>query len=83
VQRPLAAPCISIPVQRPLWKDHPSWFLIADDDRVLPPDTQRFMAERMGARTRTRPVDHAPMVTAPDEVADIIRDAVRDVAMAG
>jgi pimeloyl-ACP methyl ester carboxylesterase len=81
VQRPLAAPCITVPVGRPLWKDHPSWFLIAEDDRVLSPDTQHFMAERMGANTRTRPVDHALMVTAPDEVVDIIRDAVRHVAM--
>jgi pimeloyl-ACP methyl ester carboxylesterase len=83
VQRPLAAPCISVPVGRPLWKDHPSWFLIAEDDRMIPPDTQHFMAERMGARARARPVDHAPMVTAPEDVADIILDAVRDVAMAG
>jgi pimeloyl-ACP methyl ester carboxylesterase len=82
-QRPLAAPCISVPVQRPLWKDLPSWFLIAEDDRMIPPDTQRFMAERMGARTRTRPVDHALMVTAPEDVVDIIHDAVRDVTMAG
>jgi pimeloyl-ACP methyl ester carboxylesterase len=82
-QRPLAASSISVPVQRPLWKDRPSWFLIAEDDRMIPPDTQRFMAERMGARTRTRPVDHALMVTAPEDVVDIVRDAVRDVAMAG
>jgi pimeloyl-ACP methyl ester carboxylesterase len=79
VQRPLGADCISVPVERPLWKDRPSWFLIAEEDRMIAPDTHRFMAERMGARARARHVDHTPMVTAPDEVVDIILDAVRDV----
>lgn len=80
VQRPLAAACISVPVERPLWKDRPSWFLIAEDDRMIPPDTHRFMARRTNAHARTRPVDHTSLVTAPGEVMDIIRDAVRDVA---
>jgi pimeloyl-ACP methyl ester carboxylesterase len=83
VQRPLAAACITVPVGRPLWKDRPSWFLIAEDDRMIPPDTQHFMAERMGANIRTRPADHALMVTAPKDVVDIICDAVGEVARAG
>jgi pimeloyl-ACP methyl ester carboxylesterase len=82
VQRPIAAACISVPVERPLWKDGPSWVLIAEDDRMINPDTQRFTAERMGAHARTRPVDHAPLVTAPADVVAIILDAVRDVATA-
>ena len=40
------------------------------------------MAGRMGARARTRPVDHTPLITAPADVVDIILDAVRDVATA-
>lgn len=40
---------------------------------------ERFMAVRMGARARSRPVDHMPLVTAPDDVVDIIRDAAADV----
>jgi pimeloyl-ACP methyl ester carboxylesterase len=80
VQRPINVACISVPVGRPLWKDGPSWALIAEDDRMIHPDTQLFMAERMGARARSRPVDHAPLVTAPAEVGDIILDAVRSVA---
>jgi hypothetical protein len=43
-------------------------------------DTQRFMAGRMGAHARTRPVDHMPLVTAPEDVVGVILDAVRDVA---
>jgi len=63
-------------------KPHPSWVLIAEQDRMINPETQHFQAERMGAHARTRPVDHTPMVTAPADVADIILDAARDVAAA-
>jgi pimeloyl-ACP methyl ester carboxylesterase len=77
VQRPIAAACIGVKLGRPLWKERPSWFLVAEQDRMILPDTQRFMAERMKATVRSHPVDHTPMVTAPGVVVDIIRDAVR------
>lgn len=79
VQRPISLNCITVLVGRPLWKDIPTWFLIAEDDRMIVPKTQRFMAERMKAQTKAHPVDHAPSVTAPAVVADIIRDAIRSV----
>jgi pimeloyl-ACP methyl ester carboxylesterase len=80
VQRPIAINCITVPAGRPLWKDVPSWFLIAEDDRMIVPETQRFMAERMKARTKAHAADHTPSVTAPTVVVDIIRDAFRSVA---
>jgi pimeloyl-ACP methyl ester carboxylesterase len=76
VQRPIAVACIGVEVSRPLWKDRPSWYLVADQDRMIAPDTQRFMAQRMKATVRSHPVDHAPIVTAPDIVVDVIRDAI-------
>jgi pimeloyl-ACP methyl ester carboxylesterase len=78
-QRPIAAESIGVQLMRPAWKDRPSWFLVAEEDRMIPADTQRFMAKRMGARVHTAPVDHVPMVTAPDTVVDIIMEAVREV----
>ncbi len=66
-------------MNRPLWKDRPSWFLIAEQDRMIPAQTQRFMADRMNARSRSYEVDHAPMVTAPAVVLDMILDAVGDI----
>ena len=78
VQRPISPACITVAVGRPLWKDRPTWFLVAEQDRMIVPETQRFMAERMKARVRSHPVDHTPMVTAPAVVVDIIRDAMRD-----
>lgn len=79
VQRPISINCITVPVGRPLWKDVPSWFLLAEDDRMIVPDTQRFMADRMKAKTKAHGVDHTPSVTAPGVVVDIIRDAIRSV----
>jgi len=46
VQRPISLDCISVPAGRPFWKDIPSWFLIAAHDRMIVPETQRFMAQR-------------------------------------
>jgi pimeloyl-ACP methyl ester carboxylesterase len=79
VQRPISLSCITVPAGRPLWKDVPSWFLIAEDDRMIVPETQRYMAERMKAKTNAHVVDHIPSVTAPSVVVDIIRDAIRSV----
>jgi pimeloyl-ACP methyl ester carboxylesterase len=66
-------------VGRPRWKDLPSWYLIAEDDRMIPAESQRFMAARMNATTRAYPVDHAPVVTAPEVVAEVIAEAVAQV----
>jgi pimeloyl-ACP methyl ester carboxylesterase len=76
VQRPISPACITVKVGRPLWKDRPSWFLVAEQDRMIVEDNQRFMAERMKARIRPHPVDHTPLVTAPATVVDIIREAI-------
>ena len=74
-QRPIAVPCINTKVGRPLWKDRPAWFLLAEADRMIVQDNQRFMARRMKARVRSHSVDHTPIVTAPGVVVDIIREA--------
>ncbi len=79
VQRPIAPACISTRVGRPRWRDLPSWFLIAEQDYLIAPETQRFMAQRMGARVWARRVDHMPMVTAPTAVVEIILEAIAAV----
>ena len=71
--------CITVPVGRPLWKDIPSWFLFAEDDRMIVPETQRYMAERMKAKIKSHAVDHTPSVTAATVVVDVIREAIRSV----
>lgn len=79
-QRPISPACITVPMSHPLWRDRPAWYLVAELDRMIAPDTQRFMAERMHARVRSHSVDHTPSVTAPEFVVDIIRAAVQEVA---
>lgn len=80
IQRPIAVPCISTRVGRPLWRDRPAWFLVAEDDHMIASATQRFMAARMKAEIRSHAVDHSPSVTAPDVVVDIILEAARAVS---
>ena len=75
VQRPISVKSIQEPAPRPAWKSRPSWFLIAEEDRMINPKTQRFMAERMKATVRSVAVDHTPLLTAPDKVVHIILEA--------
>ena len=79
VQRPMSPACISVPLPRPLWKDCPTWFLVAEQDRMIIQDNQRFMADRMQARVRPYPVDHTPNVTAPAAVLSVLREAIAAV----
>ena len=81
-QRPIALKCIQEKALVPAWKTKPSWFLLAEDDRMIATETQRYMAERMGAKIRTHNVDHTPMHTAPDAVAGVILEAARETLAA-
>lgn len=77
VQRPIAVKCLQEKASAPAWKTKPSWFLLAEEDRMIHPQTQRYMATRMGANVRSHPVDHHPMITAPHLVVEVILDAAR------
>jgi pimeloyl-ACP methyl ester carboxylesterase len=79
VQRPISPSCIATRVGRPRWRDLPSWFLVAEQDYMILPETQRFMAERMRARVHAQKVDHTPLVTAPSAVLEIIRAAIAEI----
>jgi pimeloyl-ACP methyl ester carboxylesterase len=78
VQRPIAVACIQEPAPAPAWKTKPSWFLLAEDDRMINPKTQRFMADRMGAKVKSHQVDHTPMYTEPNLVIDVILQAAHE-----
>jgi pimeloyl-ACP methyl ester carboxylesterase len=78
VQRPISLQCIEEPAPLPAWKAKPSWFLLAEEDRMINPKTQEFMASRMGAKIRSSCVDHSPMYTATDLVTDVILEAARE-----
>ena len=75
VQRPIALKCIQEPAPAPALKAKPTWYLLAEEDRMINPKTQHFMAERMKATVRSFAVDHTPLLTAPDKVVDVILEA--------
>jgi pimeloyl-ACP methyl ester carboxylesterase len=64
---------------RPAWRTVPSWYLVAEEDRMINPATQLFLARRMGAKIQSAKVDHAPLITAPDVVVAMILQAVSSV----
>lgn len=78
VQRPISVQCIQQPAPAPGWKAKPSWFLLAEEDRMINPKTQQFMARRMGAKIHSSRVDHSPMYTATDLVVNAILEAARE-----
>jgi pimeloyl-ACP methyl ester carboxylesterase len=78
VQRPIAVACIQEAAPKPAWRSKPSWFLIAEEDHMISPKTQHFMAERMGAKVKAYHVDHTPLLTAPEVVVDILLEAARE-----
>ena len=78
VQRPIAVHCIQEKAPAPAWKKKPSWYLVAEEDRMILPENQRFMANRMGATMESHAVDHTPMYTAPNLVIDIVMEAAQE-----
>ena len=79
-QRPIAVACIQEKLPRPAWKVTPSWYLVAEEDRMINATIQLFMAERMDARIRSEKVDHTPLATAPELVIEMILEAVASSA---
>jgi len=75
VQRPINVKCIQEKAPVPAWKSKPSWFLVAEDDRMIAQKTQRFMAERMKATIHSYQVDHTPFITAPGFVLELLIEA--------
>jgi pimeloyl-ACP methyl ester carboxylesterase len=62
------------------WKSKPSSYIVANNDRTVHPDLQRFVAKRMNANTRAVDSSHVPMLSHPDVVVDVIRTAARAAA---
>jgi pimeloyl-ACP methyl ester carboxylesterase len=78
VQRPIAVQCIQEKAPAPAWRKTPSWYLLAEEDRMILLETQRFMAGRMSATIRSLALDHSPMHSDPDHVVSIILEAARE-----
>ena len=62
-------------ISEPAWKTKPSWYLVATDDKMIPPPAQRFMSQRAGSTLVEVAGSHAIYVSQPDTVAAIIEKA--------
>jgi pimeloyl-ACP methyl ester carboxylesterase len=82
VQQALAASAFGTQMGVPAWKSLPSWYLVATNDEAIPPDAERQFASRMGAVTIEIPASHVAMVSHPDDVTQLIRNAA-DAVPAG
>lgn len=74
-QRPIALSAYAIPSGAPAWKQLPSWTVVGTADQVIPPDTQRAMAQRAGATITDVAGSHVSMVSHPQATIDAIRAA--------
>jgi pimeloyl-ACP methyl ester carboxylesterase len=61
------------------WRTKPSWYVVANNDQTVNPELERFVAERMGAHTYDVDSSHVAMLSHPDFVLDVIRDAAKAV----
>ena len=64
------------------WKSKPTWYIVANNDRTVQPDLQRFLARRMGATTYAVDSSRVPMLSNPSLIIDVIRTAAKAVKVA-
>jgi len=76
-QIPLAASVFGYVMPKAAWRTKPSWYCVATEDKTIPPDAERFMAKRMGAKVYEIKSSHVIFLSHPKEVADIIEAAAK------
>ena len=82
-QRPVAGAALQEQATAAGWKTIPSWYLISEQDNGISPETQRFMADRMKAKTETINGSHAAFIAQPRKVAQFIQQAAGVTAHEG
>jgi pimeloyl-ACP methyl ester carboxylesterase len=79
IQQPLSMDALKDTMGKPAWKALPSWYMVAKNDQVIPPDVERMFARRMGATVVEIESSHVPMVSHPDAVVSLIVKAAGSV----
>jgi pimeloyl-ACP methyl ester carboxylesterase len=82
-QVPWGVDALSGTISEPAWKTKPSWYLVATDDKMIPPAAQRFMSKRAGSTVVEVAGSHAIYVSQPNAVAALIEKATRELKEAG
>jgi pimeloyl-ACP methyl ester carboxylesterase len=78
-QVPWGVEALSGMISEPAWKSKPSWYLVATDDKMIPPPAQRFMSQRAGSTVVEVAGSHAIYVSQPHAVAALIEKAAREL----
>jgi pimeloyl-ACP methyl ester carboxylesterase len=78
-QVPWGVEALTGTISEPAWKAKPSWYLVATDDRMIPPAAQRAMSKRAGSTVAETQGSHAVYVSKPEAVAAIIRKAAQSI----
>ena len=81
-QVPWGVEALSGTITKPAWKTKPSWYLVATDDKMIPPPAQHFMSKRAGSTVVETKGSHAVYVSKPEAVAALIEKAANDVKVA-
>jgi pimeloyl-ACP methyl ester carboxylesterase len=79
VQGPTHSSILSTPIKHAAWHTKPSWFVVAQHDRTISPDQEKFTAERMKAKILTVQSSHLAMLAQPQKVADFIISAAASI----
>jgi pimeloyl-ACP methyl ester carboxylesterase len=80
-QRPLSLAALTENATAAGWKTKPSWYLVSENDNAIAPDAERFMAERMGAATKSLAGSHTVFIAQPVAVAEFIAEALHNVEL--
>lgn len=78
VQHPITGQYLGVRSGPPAWRTLPSWYQISENDQIIHPDLERFMAQRIGATTISLPSSHVSLVSHPTQIAELILEAARD-----
>src|SRR5918998_4824567 len=81
-QVPWGVEALSGTISEPAWRSKPSWYLVATEDRMIPPQLQRWMSERAGMSVEEAAGSHAIYVSRPDVVTGLIEKAASEVSSA-
>jgi pimeloyl-ACP methyl ester carboxylesterase len=81
-QVPWGVEALNGAISEPAWKTKPSWYLVATDDKMIPPPAQQFMSKRAGSTVVEVRGSHAVYVSQPEAVAALIERAAKDVKLA-
>lgn len=79
-QGPIQARAFAEKTSVAAWSSKPSWYIVSDNDRMIPPELERALAKKINAHTTSLPTSHVPQQSRPQDVAKVILDAVASVS---